>query len=125
MVFIKICKLKIRGFLDYFPNYDTSKKSNPIKKNFVKRFLEYLLKGKFGDILENKFMKITKNHQQKKFKKLNKKDFDIDFKANKTTSKHHPDNHQKRVLNLLNEKIVTFNKQHNLNIPLEIINLKS
>jgi predicted nucleotidyltransferase len=104
---------------DYFPNYNTNKLSNPIKKKFLKRFSEYVLKGKFGDNLENKFMKITKNHQQKKFNKLNRKDFDIAFKGNKTTSKHHPDNHQKRVLNLLNERIIAFNKEHQLDISIE------
>ncbi len=105
--------------LDYFPNYDTNKKSIPIKIKLFKRFSEYVLNGKFGDRLENKFMKITKNHQQKKFKKLIKKDFEIAFKGDKNTSKHHPDNHQKRVLNLLNEKIKAFNLEHQLTVPLE------
>jgi len=105
--------------LDYFPNYNSEKKSNPIKNNQLKRFSEFLLNGRLGDGLEKKFMKITKNHQQKKFKKLQKPDFDIAFKGDATTSKHHPDNHQKRVINLLNEKIIAFNKEHQLNIPLE------
>ncbi len=105
--------------LEYFPNYDTNKKSKPIKRKVFKRFSEFLLNGKIGNGLENQFMKITKNHQQKKFKKLNKSDFDIAFKGDKSTSKHHPDNHQKRVINLLNEKIKTFNLEHQLNIPIE------
>lgn len=105
--------------LDYFPNYDQEKKSNPIKRKTLKRISEYLLNGKIGNGLEKKFMKITKNHQQKKFKQLQKTDFDIAFKGNKNTSKHHPDNHQKRVIKLLNEKISSFNKLHQFDIPLE------
>ena len=105
--------------LEYFPNYNQEKKSNPIKRKVIKRFSEFLLNGKMGNGMEKQFMKITKNHQQKKFRKLNKSDFDIAFKGDKTTSKHHPDNHQIRVINLLNENIIVFNKKHQLSIPLE------
>lgn len=106
--------------LDYFPNYDKEKKSNPIERKILKRFSEYLLNGKIGNGLEKKFMKVTQNHQQKKFKQLQKLDFEIAFKGDKNTSKHHPDNHQKRVINSLNKKIVSFNEIHQLEIPLEL-----
>lgn len=106
--------------LDYFPNYDQEKKSNPIKRKTLKRFSEYLLNGKIGNGLEKKFMKVTQSHQQKKFKKLQKSDFEIAFKGDKNTSKHHPDNHQKRVIYSLNEKIISFNEVHQLDIPLEL-----
>lgn len=105
--------------LDYFPNYDTNKRSNPIRRKFLKRYFEFLLNGKLGKWLDNYFMAITKKHQQKKFTKLNKIDFNIAFKGNKNTSKHHPDNHQKKIINLLNTKIIAFNKEHQLSIPLE------
>ena len=105
--------------LDYFPNYNQEKKSHPIKRKPLKRISEYLLNGKIGDRLEKKFMKITKKHQQKKFKKLHKSDFDIAFKGDENTSKHHPDNHQVRIIKLLNDKINAFNKEHQLEIPLE------
>ena len=105
--------------LDYFPNYNATKKSNPIKRKWMKRFSEFILNGKMGDVLETKFMKITKKHQQKKFNDLHKSDFDIAFKGDENTSKHHPDNHQVRVIKLLNDKISAFNKEHQLEIPLE------
>ncbi|MEE9349309.1 MAG: nucleotidyltransferase domain-containing protein [Flavobacteriaceae bacterium] len=105
--------------LDYFPNYDKTKTSKSIERKIFKRFFEFLLNGKAGNGLEEYFMRITKNHQQKKFKKLSKSNFDIAFKGDKNTSKHHPDNHQMRVINLLNEKIVAFNRKHELDIPLE------
>jgi len=105
--------------LDYFPNYKLDKKANPIRRKGIKRILEFSLNGKIGDILDKKFMKITKNHQQNKFKKLHQSDFNIAFKGDENTSKHHPDNHQIRVIKSLNKKITEFNKQHQLNIPLE------
>ncbi len=106
--------------LDYFPNYDKTKTSKSIKRKSFKRFSEFLLNGKAGNGLEKYFMKVTKNHQQKKFEKLSKSNFDIAFKGDKNTSKHHPDNHQIRIINLLNEKIKVFNEEHQLAIPLEI-----
>ncbi|AOW21476.1 hypothetical protein [Urechidicola croceus] len=105
---------------DFFPNFiNNNKESIKVNNSILKSFLEYLLKGKFGTILEKYCMKITKSHQKNKFKKLKKSDFNLAFKGNKHTSKHHPDNHQVRVINLLNEKIIAFNKKYELSIPLE------
>lgn len=105
---------------DFLPNYTNTKELTvEIKRNVFRRTSELFLKGNFGDRLDKKFMKITKNHQKKKFNQLQKKDFDIAFKGSKTESKHHPDNHQVRVINLLNIKIKEFNKTYELSIPLE------
>ena len=106
--------------LDYFPNYNASKKSKPLYNSILKKSLEFLLNGKIGDYLDEKFMSLTKKHQQKKFKKTHKNDFDVTFKGDKNISKHHPDNHQKRVLNKLNEKISLLNSTYSLHIPLEL-----
>ena len=106
--------------LDYFPNYNASKKSKPLYNSILKKSLEFLLNGKIGDYLDEKFMFLTKKHQQKKFKKTHKNDFDVTFKGDKNISKHHPDNHQKRVLNKLNEKISLLNSTYSLHIPLEL-----
>ena len=105
--------------LNYFPNYNQNKKSKPIKPNFFKRLLEFSLNGSIGNLLENKFMTVTKNHQKAKFKKLIKADFDIAFKGDKNISKHHPDNHQVKVIKELNKRIVMFNKKHQLSIAIE------
>jgi len=116
------CDLKKNNpwVLDYFPNYENkNKNSSAIKKNVIKRSLELVFKGKLGKWLDNYFMMITKNRQKRKFKKLQKSDFDIAFKGNKNISKHHPGNNQKKVIDLLNKNIIIFNKKHNLSIPLE------
>lgn len=116
------CDLKNNNpwVLDYFPNYtNQNKNSIAIKKNVYKRFLEFIFNGKIGKWLDEYFMSITKNRQSRKFKKLQKNDFDIAFKGNKNISKHHPGNNQKKIINLLNKSIIAFNKKHNLSIPLE------
>ena len=106
--------------LDYFPNFKNTKNEAKLKNPVFKKLFEKLLAGKFGDFLERNFMKITQNHQQRKFKeKLKKHEFDLAFKGDENTSKHHPQNHQLKTIVLLNEKIKAFNKKFGFNIPLE------
>ena len=105
--------------LDIFPNFNQDKGGDIIKPKLTKRFLEFIFNGFIGDFLEKKFMEITQKHQQKKFKLLNKKEFEIAFKGDKNTSKHHPSNHQIVVLEKLNKRIEEFNIKHNFNISLE------
>ncbi len=113
-------ELKNPWVTDFLPNYTNTKELTvEIKKNIFRRTSELFLKGNIGDKLDKKFMKITKNHQKKKFNKLKKKDFDLAFKGSENESKHHPDNHQVRIINLLNDKITAFNKEYKLSIPLE------
>ncbi len=106
--------------LDYFPNCNIKETSKEIKKNIFKRSLEFLLNKKIGTFLEKNFMTITKKHQQKKFKKIKKENFEIAFKGTKDVSKHHPNNYQIKTIDKLNGKIVLFNKKHKLNIKLEM-----
>jgi len=106
--------------LKYFPNYLAKDNLNkPLKNSILKIFFEFLLQGSLGDYLETYCMNLTVNHQKKKFRKMNPNDFKIAFKGTKTTSKHHPDNHQKKVISLLNNKISAFNKEHFFEIELE------
>jgi hypothetical protein len=105
--------------LDYYPNYNLNKKEKTIPKPFVKKTIESCLKGSVGEKLDNYCMKITKKHQKRKFKKMHPKDFSIAFKSSKDNSKHHPDNHQIKVIRKLNEKINAHNSKFNLSIPLE------
>lgn len=105
---------------DFFPNYVQNKEEAfCLKKGFLKRFFEFLLNGSIGDQLDGYFMKITKDHQKKKFTDHSKPNFDLAFKGNKKISKHHPKNYQIRVLNSLNNKIDVLNKKHKLSIPFE------
>lgn len=106
--------------LNYFPAFSKSNKvSKNIKKNIVRKSLEFLFNGRIGDYLDSLTMKITKRHQESKFKKFKLKDFKVAFKAQKHVSKHHPGNHQKKVIDSLNKSIQEFNNKHQFSIPLE------
>ena len=56
-----------------------------------------------GSFLEDSFRKITMKKWTTKFKDLKKEDFDIAMKSTKNTSKHHPQNFQKTVINKLDK----------------------
>lgn len=86
-----------------FPNFKRTEDGKIIEYTIFKKISEKLLKEKFGDFLERNFMKITQKHQQIKFKKrIKKSEFDLAFKGNKSTSKHHPKNHQIKTRPLQN-----------------------
>jgi len=104
---------------DFFPNYEFNKNEKPLPKPVIKKTIEFCLKGSVGKKLDNYCMRITKNHQKRKFKKMSSKDFNIAFKGSKDSSKHHPDNHQTRVIQKLNKKINEYNSEFNMSIPLE------
>jgi len=103
---------------NYLPNYNKREfKGHKANKRFTfKSFLEKLLNGKIGNYLDNKFMKITVAHWQKKFDTFNKEEFELAFKSKKNVSKHHPNQFQKKVLDRLANRISKLEKQHNIKI---------
>ena len=104
----------------YFSNFKEDKDAPEIINSLIKKRLEQILQGKTGDFLELQFMKITKKHQEKKYrKKLSEKEYKLAFKGDKNTSKHHPQNHQIKTIHLLNIKISEFNAKFGTSIPLE------
>lgn len=103
---------------DYFPNI-TSFDSSAIKdhkKTWLPLLLQSILNTRVGDFLDNFFRKLTLKKWHAKFSHLEKNDFEIAMKSTKNVSKHHPQNFQKKVIDLLNEKYDTVVKQYNLDL---------
>jgi len=63
-----------------------------------KKFLEKLLNGKIGALLDKSLMKLTVSFWQKKFKTMNKTQYNRDMKSTEGVSKHHPNGFRDRVL---------------------------
>ncbi|MDO5977695.1 nucleotidyltransferase domain-containing protein [Flavivirga spongiicola] len=106
---------------DYFPNigpFDSST-INDYKKAWLSLLLQRILNTKIGDFLDNFFRKITLKKWHSKFGHLEKDDFEIAMKSTKNISKHHPQNFQKKVIDLLNEKYDTIRKLYNLDLHSE------
>lgn len=100
----------------FFPNYklyDELLNSAGFKVNnrqsYLQKFFELFLNGKLGTRLNEKFMTITANHWNKKYSSLDEKERNHMFKTTPKTSKTHPGNMQKKILNVYNEKLKQFN----------------
>jgi diadenosine tetraphosphate (Ap4A) HIT family hydrolase len=105
---------------DYFPNYELCDErfNSPgfkinNRKSYLQRFIEMFFNGKIGDKLNKRFMNITANHWVKKYKELDEKDRNQMFKTTPTTSKTHPRNMQKTILNMYIERLKKFNLEYN------------
>lgn len=106
---------------DYFPNkvpldYFSIKK---IKKPIFTLLAEKTLNTQVGNFLDNFFRKITLRKWNAKFNHLEKEDFNIAMKSTKSVSKHHPQNFQKKVIDVLNDKYDQIKKQYNLELQQE------
>lgn len=105
---------------NYFSNYvKKDYQINTVKKNFLVKLTERLLKSDFGDYLDIWFMKFTYKKWKSKFKNLDKASFDIAMKSTKNVSKHHPQNFQKKVIDTLNEKYSKVKKIHDITLEHE------
>jgi hypothetical protein len=83
----------------YFPNAMAEKESSSIaKKPFWSRCMSSILKGKFGESMDSRFMRFTLKRWQKKFGDFNNEKFDLTMKTRKYISKHHPNDFQNKVL---------------------------
>lgn len=97
----------------FFPNYSprTLMDTLPLDQNKVKGLLESLINLLFGKYWEELFMRATLNRWKKKYEEqYAKQDFEVAFKSKEYVSKNHPNNYQRKVMELYREKITSFTK---------------
>jgi len=90
---------------DFFPNKTIvgCSQIKDTKKYLFSRIIQTVCNTTIGNFLEDTFRKMTLKKWTTKFKDLKKEDFDIAMKSTKNTSKHHPQNFQKTVINRLDK----------------------
>lgn len=72
----------------------------------IKKIFEFLLDHCSPEKLNDRFKELTTRRWRRLYEKdYNKKDFDIVFKSNKYVSKNHPQNFQKRVLTIYQQRV--------------------
>lgn len=77
----------------------------------VTRFLEWLLSGKLGDTLDDFCFRYTVKHWAKKFDNYDTESYDLVFRSEKSVSKHHPNNFQKKVLDALEKRMELYQEK--------------
>ncbi|MFI5173145.1 MAG: hypothetical protein ACHQFW_12190, partial [Chitinophagales bacterium] len=102
---------------NYFPNFHPS--YNWLEKErtgLIKRMLEKIFSGKFGDSMDNFAFRITTRFLKRKYLYLKDEEFNINFRTKKHASKHHPQGFQFKVLNAFEMKCRDFESQHSIQL---------
>lgn len=101
---------------NYCPNYPKRDIINvsQSKMKLTQKFIEPFLNNKFGERLDNYFLRMFLSFDKKRYGELDKETFELAFKSRRNVSKHHPQYYQKRVLKALNHKIHRLEMQHNI-----------
>jgi hypothetical protein len=102
--------------LNFFPNY-TSRDTRDVaklKSSAIKTATEKIL-APVAELLEKYFMRLT----LKRWKRIYQKDypdadFKVAFKTKKYASKNHPKHHQRKVMDLYQEKLKVFGINHDI-----------
>jgi hypothetical protein len=102
--------MKANGWTQKYYSQISTDKLNLVtsKTGIVKTFSEWILNGKLGEWLDIWSMKKTLQFWRKKFPEMRTEEFAINFKSDRSISKHHPSGFQKRVLEELELKIREF-----------------
>jgi hypothetical protein len=100
----------------FVPNYPKRDVTNlpAFKKKIIQKVIELLLRGRFGDYVDDKIMKKFIRFDEKRYGELDENIFRLAFKTRKNISKHHPNFFQKRVLESLRLKLEQLELKHNI-----------
>ena len=90
----------------YYPNHGLRclEQCAKVEQGMFKRLGEWLLKGRLGEALDARFMRLTMGRWQKKFTHLEPSRFEVAMRSRKYVSKHHPSAFQDRVIGKLQSK---------------------
>jgi hypothetical protein len=88
----------------------------PSKNSTFKKISEWILGGRLGEWMDIWSMRRTLAFWKKKFPEMKTEEFEINFKSDRTISKHHPSGFQKKVLEELDRKIKEFEGHTSINL---------
>lgn len=95
---------------EYFPNMKMgfTDKEQSIEKPRWSKITEFVFSGFVGDKTDSVIMRFNKFRNKKKYKKDNKKHFDLMFKSTKEESKQHIENNQVKVLESFKDNLIKY-----------------
>jgi hypothetical protein len=103
---------------NYLPNHTLRSVENVSvnELSWLKRQLERILNLLGANRLEQLFMNLIARRWKRRYQPAySKPDFEVAFKTKEYVSKGHPNNHQRKVLNLYQQKLEEFGKKLNIN----------
>lgn len=91
---------------NYLPNFKHPLNLTVMEgDSFIKKSMEFPLKGRLGEYLDLFFMKLTYRQWSKKFKHFDAEKFELTMRTNRGISKHHPRDFQNKVLEQLSTRL--------------------
>jgi hypothetical protein len=103
---------------NYLPNHTPRSVENVsvTELSWVKRQLESIINSVGADKLERTFMNLLASRWKKRYQlAYSKSDFEVAFKTKEYVSKGHPNNHQRKVLDIYQQKLKEFGNKLNIN----------
>lgn len=88
----------------------------PAPRGVVKRLVERLLAGPAGDRLDDRLREAISRRNRRRYAHLRGSEFDVALRAEKSSSKHHPNHFQQRVLARLAEEVRAFEAEHGVSL---------
>lgn len=79
------------------------------RKSIIRKTMEIIFTGRFGERLDKFLMLKTIEHWKKKYPHLAESERNFRLRSTRTESKTHPDSVQKQILSLYEEKLKRFN----------------
>ncbi|HAD11142.1 MAG TPA: nucleotidyltransferase [Saprospirales bacterium] len=106
--YMDFCRINqwAKGYYPYFPERSTENAPG-YSRNLIKKVLEWVWRGAWGNRLDQKAMEITIDHWKRKFKHMDAETFDLALKSRKGISKHHPLHFQQKVLEQFEQNLET------------------
>jgi hypothetical protein len=103
---------------NYYPNKPKPGTETAHDKNtsVLKRGSEFLFNGWLGEKADELFLRLFVWRWKSKFKHLEDKQFEVNFRSRKNVSKHHPQGFQFKVLNALQQKMADFEARYNVKL---------
>ncbi len=98
---------------DYFPNLEAKTLNNQSRsKNYITRAFEKALKSEWGNRLDNQFLLLMQKVKRVKSRASD----DTSFQSDKNVSKHHPENRQSIVPELMAKNVKIFELKHTVTL---------
>lgn len=91
-----------------YPNFKVHSQNGLIPARSAKNAWEYVFNNSMGSALDQLSFWVIRGFWKRKFRHLDEKSFNLNFRSWKNVSKHHPNAFQERVVSKYSEKITAF-----------------
>jgi hypothetical protein len=102
---------------DFFPNKETNPNDGCQHRDLMlKRFLEWLFRGKAGRAMDAKFLGLYRKRAERRFGQTDRNRFQVNFKTERDVAKYHPQGFQHQILDRYAGRISAYEARFGIRI---------